>query len=270
MTSEKTRRLLSMQTEIGRRRTASQARFDAIFALKSQRPIITFVDEQLEQLHQLISSSAKSPIIVSFHTTAYFLLLELLDGGASECAAIVNTSILRKMASLEDDRLKRVRFSTTLTPDILREAIRGKRSLFIMADVFLEDGVSAPLPFRDQALRYTISWAVLAIRYDLPVVLCLFKDRGDTANVHIQTLPSNPRSPYHLAFDMFRRFEQCLGDDVDLWENYPAMELFGRRLPPVAAGLTNELIADLGRLSLCDNDLAFAISDWLKGRPEPC
>lgn len=270
LTDDITQQLPSMQAEIDRRRTASQARFDDIRTSVSQAPAFNFVDEALEPLHRLMSSAPRSPIIVSFHTRAYFLLMELLGRAPNACAAIVNASILQKMEGLEDDRLAQVRFSTELTPDILREVLRGRQSLFIMADVFLEHGASAPLPFRDQALRYTISWAILAFRFELPVALCLLKDRGATADVHIQTLPPNPRSPYHLAFDMFRRFDQCLGDDVDLWENHPAMSMFGRRLPPVSSGLSDELIADLARLSLCEEGTAAAIGGWLKTKPRPC
>lgn len=253
-----------MQAEIDRRRLNSQCRFDAIINKVAETPRLNFVDEPLAALHELMDGSP-SPIVVSFHTTAYFLIMRLLAGGSMRCSAIVNESIVRKADALSDDLLSRVDFRTRMTPSILRSALAGQQTIFIMADVFLPYGANAPLPFRDRALRYTISWAELAYRFRLPVVMCVLKDRGSEADVHLQFLPGSPATPYHLAFEMFRRFDQCLGDDDHLWENFPAMEKFGRPLPPIGEGLSPRTISEVGRLSLCDEDLASSIRRWLIG-----
>ncbi len=258
-----------MQDEIDERRRRSQARFDAILSGAAKPPEIHYTREPLSAVEALVADSPVSPVVVSFHTTAYFLLMGVLASGTMQCSAIVNESIAKRMAGVADRTLNKVNFHTGLTPGVIRSMRAGQRLLFIMGDVFLPYGANAPLPFRDRALRYTISWADLAFRNRLPVVLCVLKDRGDQADVHIEFLPDTCASPYHLAFEAFRRFDRCLGKDDHLWENYPAMARFGRLLPPIGTQVTPQLIREIGRLSMCDEKLAHSVRSWLNEN-RPC
>lgn len=194
--------------------------------------------EPLLTLHSLMLHSPVTPIVISFHTTAYFLLMNLMADCRARCAAIVNESVERRLAGVDDALLSRVEFHTRMSSRVLRSVRSGQCTLFIMADVFLPYGANAPLPFRDRALRYMISWAELAMRNGAPVVLCVLKDRGREADVHIERLPTGFASPFHLAFEAFRRFDLVLGDDDHLWENYPAIAKFGRPLPSSEGGIT--------------------------------
>lgn len=134
-----------------------------------------------------------------------------------------------------------------------------------MADVLIDYASNAPVPILGRALRYTLSWAELATRMKLNVVVGLVKDHGETADVFLKTLGVPRGDAFDLACEICGVFERYIDGETDLWENHPALEAYGYVMPDCRSGMNADLTATLSRLAICDKTVSQALREGLSG-----
>jgi hypothetical protein len=251
----------AVQAAIDARRAESERRFREVIARPDAIPALRITGDCPDRLATKIKEADRCTVVVSFHTKAYFLLFVVLKQMGLRATVVTTPGIAARFPAQQLSCFGDVRFITALTPAELRRCMREKRALFIMADVLIAYGSNAPLPILGRAMRYTISWAELATKHRLNVAIGLIRDRGTEADVLLRDLGVATGSAYDLACEACDTFEDFIAEDVDAWENYPALEAFGWPMPDLGLGLQPPLMETLSGLCMCDVRLARALRE---------
>jgi hypothetical protein len=216
-----------VNAELKRRRDLNDVRSKYLLKNCVDDTPINYINDDPEQLISDLSSNGKGTIFVSFHTLSYFYLFVLMDKWKFKVNCIVVDSILRRFSEWDYKPPPGVTLDMHLDKQAIKELISNKRSLFIMADVLFPHAINHAIWIMEKVTRYTITWAELAMRYDLNVVALFIKDKGESFDLFAKQIDSHDGTPYDLACNMFSAFENFLGTDTDLWENFPNVDILG-------------------------------------------
>lgn len=261
----------AVQAEIDRRRAASERRF---------RDVVGGVDAPTLIHHGLTPDDVrrrflqKGPglLAVSLHTQAYFLLLLCLDRIGVPCTAITTAQLAARLKATGYRPTTDLRFETRLTPGLLRDCREGRRILFVMADVLTDRGPNMMAPVFGRAKVYTITWARLAARLGVDVLVAVCRDQGRVAHIHMNELKGPFTDAFTLTGEVFDGFRTALGDDLSIWEDEPAWARYSAPLPGGAPEDDVDLIRELQRYAACDDTVARGLlrtvrDAWPDGAP---
>ncbi|MEE9272507.1 MAG: hypothetical protein V3U57_04480 [Robiginitomaculum sp.] len=241
-----------MQKEIDIRRKENEKRFIAITSGRSPMPTLKYVGDDLEESLRKIRNNESGTIVVSFHTKSYFLLLQFLLEVNIPCIAITTEALSKRLNHSKYMPPKGLEFSATLGRKELKKCINNECILFIMADVLIDYASNTWIPLQNKCVRYTISWAELAYKLKLNVFTTILKEQNNTATVHLKSFGNFHSSVTQLVYSVFDTFGSFIEKDIIFWENYPEWQATGITLPPLDKGLTEELLATLYDLAVCD------------------
>lgn len=193
-------------------------------------------------------------MIVSLHYSLYVSLLAL-PTYLGHNITVFSNGLVDNFLSEAGCSFSNVQFADKLKRENLRQLRTPGAGLFVMADTLLGREADAYVPFRGKAVRFTISWAVLAKRLGLNVLVALASVKDDQVAVNMDLIAPSSDSPYDLACGVFRRFDEWIGEAHLEWEEARSLD-WAENLSWYPTAQKQALI----RLASCDIEAARLIA----------